>query len=277
MVGSKAMRNPIRIAAWLMALPWLLAAPALAQPSDYRFRPARVPVGQVMHYVKAQRDGAHEARISVYVAAVDRIESLKWDPGAGQATLVVASMDWSRFSVRAFEAWGLQRGAPPQRRATLDVEGDRLRMSLMPEPITLHHWPWHSYDFDFTSLTLTLPHRVDPRRELRFWRTDFVYADPPTVAELGEVSLRYVGRERRHGVKAWRYSVGGPGLQGTSGDWWVDSRTGLTLEYQLPVGDEPGYADVWLKLKSTEAMTPDEWAAFKLGATSGAPAASPGD
>lgn len=257
------MRNRYRIAASLTTVLWLLSAPALAQRPDYRFRPARVPVGEVLHYVKSQRDGSHEARISVHVPAVDRIESLKWDPGAAQSTLVVAHMDWSRFSVRAFEAWGLAKGAAPELRATLTVDGDQLRMSLMPEPLTLHHWPWHSYDFDFTSLTLTLPHRADHRRELRFWRTDFVYSDPPVVAELGELTLKYVGEEQREGQAAWRYTLDGPGLQGQGGDWWVDARSGLTLEYQLPVGDEPGYDDVRLKLVKRERFTAEQWDAFK--------------
>ena len=70
-------------------------------------------------------------------------------------------------------------------------------MSLMSQPLTITHFPWHSYDFDFTSLNLTLPHLVDPQGTVVFWRTDFVYADPPQVAELGELSLRFEKRERR--------------------------------------------------------------------------------
>jgi hypothetical protein len=31
---------------------------------------------------------AHEARISDYVAATDRVEALKWDQGGGEATRV---------------------------------------------------------------------------------------------------------------------------------------------------------------------------------------------
>lgn len=261
------MRNRVstcrKRAGWLAVLLWLQSAPALAGRPDYRFRPELAPVGQVLHYVKSARDGSHEGRVSVYVATADRIESLKWDPGAEQSTLVVAHMDWSRFSVRAFEAWGLTRGAEPRQRATLGVEGNQLRMSLMPEPLTLNHWPWHSYDFDFTSLTLTLPHRVNHRRELRFWRTDFVYSDPPVVAELGEVTLRYVGKDRRDGISTWRYTLGGPGLENLSGDWWVDARSGLTVEYQLPIGDEPGYDDVRLKLVKRESLTAEQWEAFK--------------
>ena len=251
----------------------LLAAPALAQGeapfAAYEYVSARVPVGQALHYRKSRQDGGHVAQVSVYVAAADRIEALKWERGGDQATLVIALMDWRRWSVHSFEAWHLSAGAPPERRVTLSVIGNQLRMSLMPQPITLRHWPWHSYDFDFTSLTLTLPHRIDPTRDLTFWRTDFVYADPPAVAELGALTLRYQGRERHDGRPAWRYSLGGPGLGGKHGDWWVDRRTGLTLEYRLPVGDEPGYENVVFKLESRQPMAPATWQAFKADAVGG--------
>lgn len=263
------MRHPKTLAAWLAAFLLLAAAPAFAQLEAFQFRPERVPEGKVLHYVKTQLDGTHEARISVYVSSVDVIDALKWSVGGDEATRVIATMDWSRFSVRRFEAWHLKRGLTPVQSATLTVEGDVLRMSMMEQPLRLEHWPWHSYDFDFTSLNLSLPHWKSPRRELRFWRTDFIYEDPPRVAEIGEIRLRYAGQDTRGGVAALRYDIGGPGLLGRSGRWWIDRRTAVTLEYELPVGDEPGYRDVRLKLESIENMTPLEWQAFQLRAVNG--------
>jgi hypothetical protein len=251
----------------LAAIALLLAPPALPRTAppfaDYGYDPARVPVGQVLHYRKSQLDGSHGAQVSVYMPAADRVEALKWHRGGDEATLVIADIDWRRFSVRRFEAWHLSRDAPPELRATLAVMGDELRMSLMPQPLTLRHWPWHSYDFDFTSLTLTLPHRIDPMRDLTFWRTDFVYSDPPVVAELGALTLRYLRREWHDGVATWRYALSGDGFGGKAGDWWVDRGTGLTVEYRLPLGDEPGYDNVLFKLESRLAMTLAEWQAFK--------------
>jgi hypothetical protein len=247
----------------LTALLLLCALPAMAQLAVLRYDAGQVPVGHVFHFVKSHRDGSHPARISVYLPAADRIESLKWDEGGEQATLVEAQMDWARFSVRHFQGWRLVRGAAPERRVTLDVVGDQLSMSLMTSPLTVTHWPWHSYDFDFTSLNLVLPHLLEPQGSFSFWRTDFVYADPPAVAELGEVTLCFEKRERHRGRKARRYSIGGAGLQGKSGTWWSDARTGLLLEYELPLGDEPGYDDVRLVLDATRELTAAEWEAFK--------------
>lgn len=239
---------------------------AVAQLSAYRFETANVPVGSVFHYEKSQWDGSHATRISVYVVAIDRVEALKWDRGGDEATLVQASLDWSRFSVRRFDAWHLARDAEPELRATLEVSGDVLRMSLMSQPLTLTHWPWHSYDFDFTSLNLTLPHLRDPEAGLDFWRTDFVYSDPPAIAEIGAMRLRFERRERRAGIRVRRYSIGGEGLKGASGTWWADLRTGLLVEYEMPVGDEPGYDNVRLRLVGTQKMTAGRWKNFKRDA-----------
>ena len=252
-----------RLTTWLVAYLLLAAPPSWAQLEAFRFAPERVPVGQVFHYQKSQRDGSRATRVSVYLPSADRVESLKWDRGGDQATLVVASLDWARFSVNGFEAWGLARDTEPVWRATLSAQANELRLSFIDQPLKISHWPWHSYDFDFTSLTLTLPHRLDPARDLHFWRTDFVYSDPPAFVELGALTLHYQGKDRRLGKPAWRYTLSGPGIEGKSGSWWVDRHTGLTLEYELPVGDEPGYADVRFRLESSMAMTPAEWQAFK--------------
>jgi hypothetical protein len=239
------------------------APPVSAQLEAFRFDAARVPVGKVFHFEKSQLDGGHATKISVYLPAIDRVEALKWDQGGDQATLVVADIDWSKFSVKHFEAWHLVRGSAPERRATVDVTGDELSMSLMSRPLTLSHWPWHSYDFDFTSLNVVLPQLADPEGTLRFWRTDFVYSDPPVVDELGEVTMRFEARQRRHGVPVRRYSLGGPGLQNLYGTWWADARTGLLVEYELPVGDEPGYDNVRLRLESARKLSHARWEAFK--------------
>jgi hypothetical protein len=257
------MRTRHLLAALLFAVLMSCAPAALAQAEAFRFDLAKVPAGRAFHFVKSQRDGSHVARISVYLPSFDRIEALKWDEGGTEATLVTAEMDWPRFSVRRFEGWRLAHGSAPERKVTMEVIGERLSMSLMAQPISLGHWPWHSYDFDFTSLNLCLPHLVSPEDAVTFWRTDFVYGDPPSVAEIGAVTMRYEGRERRNGKSVRRYSIGGPGLGGLAGTWWADAHSGLLVEYELPLGDEPGYRDVRLRLESSRVLSPTQWATFK--------------
>src|SRR4051794_28684581 len=121
------------------------ATQVLADSSAFRFDASRVPVGQVFHYVKSNRDGSHEGQISVYMLDQSQVESLKWDPGAQSATLVTAAMDWTRFSVRRFEAYQLSSGSPPKLRATLEAgsDGSQLRASFKEAPVQISHWPWH--------------------------------------------------------------------------------------------------------------------------------------
>jgi hypothetical protein len=267
--------KPLRQFAVYICVSMLVSSPAIAQVSALDFSVERVPVGQVLHYVKSARDGTNRSDISVFVATEDRIEALKWDRGGARASFVVATMDWSRFSVRGFESWQLARGKPPERKATVDVVDGVLSLSLMSEPMSepmaISHWPWHSYDFDFTSLNLILPHLRDPESALAFWRTDFVYEDPPRVAELGEVSLAFQGYEQRGGKRARRYTIGGAGLADHAGTWWADADTGLLIEYEIPVGDEPGYADVRFRLEGAEPMSPAQWESFKAASTAPIP------
>lgn len=261
------MQPALRLAALFAAL--ACTAPAPAQISALRFDATKVPVGTVFHLDKSNLDGTHAGRISYYVAQVDRVEALKWDRNGGEATLVIAQIDWTRFSVRGFRASHLARGQAPEPRAQVDVNvAGELSMTVggqpvMERPLQLTHFPWQSFDFDFTGLALSMPHLRDPRSELRFWRTDYVYGDPPGVAEIGEVTLRFERVERHGGVRTRRYALGGPGLDGKHGTWWADAKTGLLVEFELPVGDEPGYDSVRIRFDRAETMTPDAWAAFQ--------------
>jgi hypothetical protein len=256
----------MRVLVGLLIAAVLIAGAANAQSAQLEFKAERVPVGTVFHYIKSTLDGAHEGHISVYVPTRDRLESLKWEPHADRATLVVAEMDWSRFSVKRFEAYQLMRDRAPEQRATLvaSTDGSQLQTSFKAEPVSIHHWPWHSYDFDFTSLNFTLPHWTAPETQLQFWRTDYVYGESPDVRELGPVTLKFEATERHAGKSTRRYSIGGPGLEHNQGQWWADARTGLLVEYRIPIGDEPGYDNVRLRLDSTQKMSAEEWEQFKL-------------
>lgn len=247
---------------------FLVHATANAQLSQLQFDPAKVPQGMALHFVKSQLDGSHNTNISVYVLDRDRIESLKWQADADAATLVSARMDWSRFSVAEFKAYTLKRGAPPQLTASLttDRTGTGVDVSFLEgKTVLLHHWPWHSYDFDFVSLGLVLPHLRDPQADFMFWRTDVVHAgEGKDFAEVGGVRMRLEDLELRSGGQLRRYSIGGAGLDYEYGRLWTNADTGLLVEYQLPIGDEPGYRDVRLLLLRSQAMQPLEWEAFKL-------------
>lgn len=258
-------------------IPLATARPAAAQVSALRFDPKKVPVGRVTQYEKSNRDGSHSGRISLYVAGPERLESLKWDEDVGWATFVVAELDWTRFSVRRFESWALRQAKPPELKATLDTAGDGgITISVLPgPPIHVSSWPWHSYDFDWASLSAVLPYLIRPEGEFAFVRADFIQEEgkPPRFGEIGGVRLDYAGREKRGTHETRRYRMEGPGLlapgqppsaaEANSGTVWADAADGHIVEFELPFPDEPGFTDVRLRQLGTETMSPAQWEAFK--------------
>jgi hypothetical protein len=242
-------------------------ASATAQTNQFLFEPAKVPAGKVLHYKKSQIDGSRATQVSVYVRDQERLESLKWDENATTATLVQARMDWPRFSVRELRSLHLERGLPPELRGTLEANsnGTELKVSFVDKrTVTIRRWPWHSYDFDFASLGLTLPHLRNPEADVIFWRTDVVFAgEVIDFAEIGGIRLHFEANEARDTQQLRRYSIGGAGFEHRYGKLWTDANSGMLVEYRIPIGDEPGYKDVHLRLERIEAMSPAQWEAFK--------------
>ena len=250
-----------------MLLTLVTASPAGAQVSAFSFDSARVPVGRAYEYVKSNRDGTRPTQVTVYVASMDRLETLKWDSGGDAATLVTATLDWERFSVRGFNSRRLRRDAPdvPQATLTTDSAPAALRVSFLPDSaVPVRMWPWYSYDLDFAGLGAMLPHLSDPEAGFVFARMDVVYrGDDPGFADHGPVEVAFERREPRGGRDARRYRIGGPGLGNMTGWLWADLRDGTLLEYELPVPDEPGYIDGRLRLVRMRELQPAEWSTYQ--------------
>jgi hypothetical protein len=86
------------------------------------------------------------------------------------------------------------------------------------------------------------------------------------VAELGEVTLTCAGQEKHLGKRTRRYSIGGAGLEGKTGTWWADAKTGLLAEFEIPLGDEPGYDSVRIRLDRAGKMNDAGWETFERSA-----------
>ena len=246
---------------FLVAL--LVPSPALAQTMAFRHNAKRLPVGTVLQYTKSNLDGTNASNIDVYVRDKKEVESFKaWHEPATRATLVRAQMDWERFSVSGFQVFDLNCGQPPQARASLEVRPQEFRVSFLDQPIPLTHALWHSYDFDFTSLSLAMTMLRNPKSSFEIWRSDAVF-EPMGFAEMGAVTLAYQASEEHLGRATRRYSIGGPGLRDTTGTWWADAKTGTLVAYEIPIPDEPGYKDVRFELRNVVRMNAREWEAHK--------------
>src|SRR5687767_8216039 len=149
---------------------------AAAQTEKLHFDREKVPVGAAWHYEKSNLDGTRKTMISVHVATTDRLESLKWDAGSPQRTLVVAEMDWPRFCVKKLRSYAVSSGKEPELKATLEYSTaeDRVVVAAAGRQwkIQIKQWPWHSYDFDFASLNLTFPLLRDPQAAFTFGIAD---------------------------------------------------------------------------------------------------------
>lgn len=241
--------------------------PVASAAQDLRFDPAKVPVGRVYHYLKSNLDGTHPAHIHLYVRTATALEAFKVDQGDTDATLVLAEMNWDRFSVRRFGSTRVNAAGERTVRATLTQEGDTdryvLKLDDMVHVATVGQWPWHSCDFDFASLALTLPHLVHPERPHTFGRSDFIQAGgPPRFGDLGAVTLTYQGNETRKGAACRKYRIDGPGLDDKGGLLWADKAASHIVEFEIAIPDEPGFTSVRMALESVETMTAEQWPAF---------------
>lgn len=144
---------------------------AAAQTPVFRFRPDRVAVGTVYHYVKTNVDGTQPENISTYIVTRDRIESFKYHEKGTRAGLVIADMDWQNFMAKKLESW--QVFAKDDRKLFATLTYDAANQSVVvsipaakpePETVKIERLPFHLYNFDLASLNVAFPHLADPKK-----------------------------------------------------------------------------------------------------------------
>ena len=235
--------------------------------TSFRYVPGRIEVGRVHRYRKSNLDGTHASEIALYLAAEDRLESLKWHPDDPEATLVVAEMDWPVCSVKRFRTYRLDADGARTLAAELETRERRgLEVRIDGRTLTspLERFPWHSYDFDFASLNVALRFLAEPEGETAFVIVDPVQGpDGPAFTAKGEVFLSYEEEDEHAGLACRRYTIDGPGLEERGGRLWVarGEETFLAgLEIDLP--DEPGMKSGKLLWLENARLTPEEWERF---------------
>jgi hypothetical protein len=253
----------------LLALVLAGAAPAAAQVSRFRYRPEIAASGVMYRYLKTRLDGGHAGEIALFVAAPDSLESFKYSPNGGgtEFSLVKATMDWRIFSPAGFESWRARAGGQRTLAATLEFDPTarvlRVAMGDLRQTAAVGFLPWHSYDFDFASLNVTLRHLEDPKKPFTIGLADPTYREgAPAFAFKDTVWVRYAGKETRNGVATRKYRVDGPGLENRGGFMWVDVKGGHLVEFEMHIGDEPGFDDARMRLLDIRPMNRVEWDAF---------------
>lgn len=250
------------------------AGPPLA---GFRYQPGRIPAGRVQRYRKSNVDGSNPSELALYLASETRLEALKWSTGEPEATLVLAEMDWETCSVSTFHTYHLDEHGTRALRAELVTSPDRKRVDVQlgTQKLTcpLEHFPWHSYDFDFSSLNVALRFLSEPEGETEFAICDFVRGQSgPEFVPRGGVALAYVGVEERAGLDCRLYTLDGPGLEDRGGSLWVSKGDDVFLVgFEIALPDEPGMSSGKLEWLRNETKSAEEWATFVRERKDGGP------
>ncbi len=239
-------------------------APATLAPG-FRHRPGLIEVGRLYRYRKSNLDGSNASELALYVAGEARLEALKWHAGTPEATLVEAGMDWGVCSPESFRTWRLDENGERSLIAELDTSADRSELVARVGDATLRcaleRFPWHSYDFDLSSLNVALRFLEEPEGEVELGIVDPMRgASGPELVFKGSVLLRYDGEDERHGIPCRRYSIDGEGLENRGGLLWASrDREAYLVAFEIDLPDEPGMSSGRLELVETGMLGASEW------------------
>ncbi|HSL31657.1 MAG TPA: GNAT family N-acetyltransferase [Anaerolineales bacterium] len=247
----------------------LEASPEITSSLDeFCFRPDRVHVGTVFHYLKSNIDGSYPARIFIHIPDHEHLEVLKLEAHGMDAALVKAHMDWTTFSADRFESWILLPDGTRTSQASMSSSFEKKTFTITwkgrNDIVRVQHYPVHVYNFDFISLHHVLPHWQEPegRVTIGVLQPNFD-PDPQSVLNYeGTVDLLYVGPEERDGHVCRRYSIGGPGIRHQAGSIWVNGQNGYVQDMEIPVPDNPAWQDFKFRFVSSEHMNPRQWNDF---------------
>ena len=132
----------------------------------FEYRPEKIKVGAVYHYVKSNIDGAIPADVSTYVEARDWVEALKIEQGSSLPAYITADFDWGSFSATRLDPWHIIEDGSLrcQLESHLSLErntySDHLGDAVFSADVW--HYPVHNYNFDFISFNFIFQHLVDP-------------------------------------------------------------------------------------------------------------------
>ncbi len=243
-----------------------------AQNTIHRFKLNKeaVPVGKVFFYNKSNIDGTHSSHTALYVKSASELESFKWNDGYPGGTLVKAWMSWKTFSVDKFETSRINQSGQEQVRAILSTDSKNSK-ALINIPgafegeMELPAWPWHSYDFDFASLSICWAHLKDKKTPIELAISDYKSDGQGggSFAYIGQIEIEFEKKEKMNNRMCNKYKIDGPGLENRGGYIWMDANEHFLVEYQIDLPDEPGYNDGRLRLESIKEMTAEEWEQFK--------------
>lgn len=239
------------------ALSLMIAGTACAEPVDR--------VGRIYSYVRSDRDGSAAETIRVFRASRTHIEVSKARGRCNNAAYVTADLDLEYgYAIRhgggrlqpnaGREEFAVINYDPVRRRLDGHVDTPNGRIALGLE---VPDSPYHVYDFDLASLTVTNQYRAEPR-------ADFSFGMPLITPEgglryMGRADLRFVREESHLGRRALRFEAGGPALGARGGPIWFDAEEGHILAAEWGIPNHSEHRDFALRLTGVSDGGADEW------------------
>ncbi len=221
-------------------------------------RPDAHHVGRIYSYVRSNHDGSEAERIHVFRASPTRIEVTKMRSRCTNAAFVTAELDLEKGQATRLTGGRLRPGATHEDFAWLEhVPGEARvagRIILEGRAVELSApvggEPWHMFDFDLASLTITAQYRHPPRADFSFhllllWPDD---EGGLRLRVLGRADARFVGEQRMDGRRVFRFDVAGPALGDQGGPIWLDADEGHVVAARWGLPNHAEYRDFALRL-----------------------------
>lgn len=247
----------------LSLLAALSAAPAMAS------NPPPDRIGHIYTYIRSDRDGSEAETIHVYRESRTHIGVAKMRSRCTNAAYVTADLDLEQGYATRLSAGRLRPNAEREEFGVLNYDAAARRIDARLDtpdgPLTfgvaVPDAPWHLFDFDLASLTVTAQYRADPRARFSFG-LPLIWPDGGAegpIRYLGRADLRFVRQERHNGRRALRFEAGGPAFGDRGGPIWFDAAEGHILDASWGIPNHSEHRDFRLRLTRVSDGGATEW------------------
>jgi len=239
-------------------------------------------IGRIYSYVRSDRDGSEAEVIRVFRASRTRIEVSKMRGRCNNAAYVTADLDLEGgYAIRhgggrlrpnaGREEFAVITYDPVRRRIDGHIETLNGRIAL---GVDVPDTPYHVYDFDLASLTITNQYRRQPRADFSFGMP-LIWPDggpQGLMRYMGRADLRFVGEEMHGGRRALRFEAGGPAFGARGGPIWFDAVEGHILAAEWGIPNHSEHRDFALRLTGVSDGGAEQWRRLLSAHFEGCPA-----